>query len=335
MIVSSSGADGNKENDMNLKCMLSMAVVAAATGTTCLAAEYFVDRQNGSDSYDGTASVWAGGESTVGPKQSIQAAVDLADGSDTIITVLPGVYDNGGGESNDGSYIQANRMLVKKSNVTIRSSTGKPEDVHIVGQLSTEAGNNHGIGEGAMRCIANLSTASKIVVHGVTLRNGASITDSTRGGGVYASASGRITIIDCVVSNCAAARGGGAYQAIAHSSLFSENYAKTSYGAAICFGHAANCLLINNYGGHVLAYMYAVANCTAANNEGSLLCYGFSGGTRYICTPVVAASLYENIPNSRWEVFKGSRHTCFIDQTEKYCKVLKKWLDEIVQVYVT
>ena len=272
-----------KDNNMNLKCMLSMAVVAAATGTTCLAAEYFVDRQNGSDSYDGTASEWEGGESTVGPKQSIQAAVDLADGNGTIVTVLPGVYDNGGGESNDGSYIQANRVLVKKSNVTIRSSTGKPEDVHIVGQLSTEAGNNHGIGEGAMRCIANLSTASKIVVHGVTLRNGASITDSTRGGGVYASASGRITIIDCVVSNCAAARGGGAYQAIAHSSLFSENYAKTSYGAAICFGHAANCLLINNYGGAVLGYMYAVANCTAANNEGGNLSYGFSGGTRYIC----------------------------------------------------
>ena len=33
-----------KDNNMNLKCMLSMAVVAAATGTTCLAAEYFVDR---------------------------------------------------------------------------------------------------------------------------------------------------------------------------------------------------------------------------------------------------------------------------------------------------
>ena len=268
---------------MNLKCMLSMAVVAAAAGTTCLAAEYFVDRQNGSDSYDGTASEWEGGESTVGPKQSIQAAVDRADGNGTIVTVLPGVYDNGGGESNNGSHIQANRVLVKKSNVTIRSSTGKPEDVHIVGQLSTAEGNNHGIGEGAMRCIANQSAATNIVVQGVTLRNGASITDSIRGGGVYSSSSGRITIIDCVVSNCAAERGGGAYQAIAHSSLFTENYAKTSYGAAICFGYAANCLLINNYGGHVLAYMYAVANCTAANNEGSLLCYGFSGGTRYIC----------------------------------------------------
>ena len=52
-------------------------------------------------------------------------------------------------------------------------------------------------------------------------------------------------------------------------------------------------------------------------------------GTRDICTPVVAASLYENIPHSRWEVFKGARHTCFVEQTEKYCAILEKWLDEV------
>ncbi len=52
-------------------------------------------------------------------------------------------------------------------------------------------------------------------------------------------------------------------------------------------------------------------------------------GTRDICTPVVAASLYENIPNSRWEVFKGARHTCFVEQTEKYCAILEKWLEEV------
>ena len=54
-------------------------------------------------------------------------------------------------------------------------------------------------------------------------------------------------------------------------------------------------------------------------------------GTRDICTPVVAASLYENIPNSRWEVFKGARHTCFVEQTDKYCGLLEKWLEEFDQ----
>lgn len=52
-------------------------------------------------------------------------------------------------------------------------------------------------------------------------------------------------------------------------------------------------------------------------------------GTRDICTPVVAASLFENIPNSHWEVFKGARHTCFVEQTDKYFAVLEKWLKEV------
>jgi proline iminopeptidase len=42
----------------------------------------------------------------------------------------------------------------------------------------------------------------------------------------------------------------------------------------------------------------------------------------------VAASLYENIPNSQWHLFRHSRHTCFIDAYEEYCKVLTSWLEE-------
>ena len=51
-------------------------------------------------------------------------------------------------------------------------------------------------------------------------------------------------------------------------------------------------------------------------------------GTRDICTPVVAASLYENIPQSQWHLFRHSRHTCFIDAHEEYCQVLTRWLQE-------
>ena len=51
-------------------------------------------------------------------------------------------------------------------------------------------------------------------------------------------------------------------------------------------------------------------------------------GTRDICTPVVAASLYEHIPVSRWHLFRKARHTCFVDAHEEYCKVLIDWLKE-------
>ncbi len=130
------------------RCVLavSMALVAGLP-LAGFAVEYFVDAVNGSDSYDGTAAKWAGGESTVGPKKTVQAAVDLADGNGTIVTLLPGVYDEGGA-INAGSYSQSNRVVITKANVTLRSSTGKAKDVHIVGRKSTIEGNDHGIGEG-------------------------------------------------------------------------------------------------------------------------------------------------------------------------------------------
>ena len=49
-------------------------------------------------------------------------------------------------------------------------------------------------------------------------------------------------------------------------------------------------------------------------------------GTRDICTPVVAASLYENIPHSRWHLFRHSRHMCFVDAHKEYCEVLQRVL---------
>ena len=91
---------------------------SAACRLAGLAVEYFADAVNGSDSYDGTAAKWAGGESTVGPKKTVQAAVNLADGNGTIITLLPGVYDEGG-DVNTSNYPQSNRVVITKSNVIL------------------------------------------------------------------------------------------------------------------------------------------------------------------------------------------------------------------------
>jgi proline iminopeptidase len=59
-------------------------------------------------------------------------------------------------------------------------------------------------------------------------------------------------------------------------------------------------------------------------SQPTLIC----SGTRDICTPVVAASLYEHIPHSQWHLFRHSRHTCFVDAHEEYCQVLTHWLAE-------
>ncbi|MBE6888276.1 MAG: alpha/beta fold hydrolase [Ruminococcaceae bacterium] len=51
-------------------------------------------------------------------------------------------------------------------------------------------------------------------------------------------------------------------------------------------------------------------------------------GTDDICTPLVAKTMYDEIPNSRWELFVGCRHTCFVEDNERYVKMMLEWLNE-------
>ena len=279
---------------MKKRCVFAVSMaLAAGLPLAGLAVEYFADAVNGSDSYDGTAAKWAGGESTVGPKKTVQAAVNLADGNGTIITLLPGVYDEGGAE-NTGNYPQSNRVVITKSNVTIRSSTGKAKDVHILGRLSTAEGNWYGVGEGAMRCLAiNKSRAGAVAV-GITFRNGAAITTDNkyRGGGIWGN--NQITIIDCVVSNCVANYGGGANSTTAHSSIFIDNYAR--YGSAMYQSSMANCLIIHNRVGSnksVVDHVVKAVNCTIArngNNDSGTICQSTAPGL----TDGVSSSIFYN-----------------------------------------
>jgi len=56
-------------------------------------------------------------------------------------------------------------------------------------------------------------------------------------------------------------------------------------------------------------------------------CLLFSG-SEDLCTPAVARSMHERIPGSRWELMKGSRHMCFVDTHEDYCRILESWLEQ-------
>ena len=49
-------------------------------------------------------------------------------------------------------------------------------------------------------------------------------------------------------------------------------------------------------------------------------------GSEDLCTPAVARAMYEGIPGSRWELMQGSRHMCFVDCHEDYCRMLESWL---------
>ena len=51
-------------------------------------------------------------------------------------------------------------------------------------------------------------------------------------------------------------------------------------------------------------------------------------GTNDLCTPLIAKTMYDRIPDARWELFGGCRHMCFVEDTERYIRLLAGWLDE-------
>ncbi len=53
-----------------------------------------------------------------------------------------------------------------------------------------------------------------------------------------------------------------------------------------------------------------------------------TSGTMDLCTPLIAKLMYDEIPDSKWELFEHSRHMAFAEENEKYIKILSKWLEE-------
>lgn len=49
-------------------------------------------------------------------------------------------------------------------------------------------------------------------------------------------------------------------------------------------------------------------------------------GTNDECTPLIAKTMADRIPNATWELLDGARHMTFIDQTENYKRLLTRWL---------
>ena len=56
-------------------------------------------------------------------------------------------------------------------------------------------------------------------------------------------------------------------------------------------------------------------------------CLVINGGND-LCTPYIAKVMYDNIPNSRCELFRECRHMCFVEDNDHYVEVLKEWLNE-------
>lgn len=45
-------------------------------------------------------------------------------------------------------------------------------------------------------------------------------------------------------------------------------------------------------------------------------------------TPLVAKTMYDAIPDARWELFENSRHMLFLEENGKYLRVVSAWMEE-------
>jgi len=53
-----------------------------------------------------------------------------------------------------------------------------------------------------------------------------------------------------------------------------------------------------------------------------------TSGVNDLCTPLVAKTMVDHLPNAEWTLFTNSRHMVFIDETEAYLARLTSWLAE-------
>lgn len=151
---------------------------------------------------------------------TIQEGVDAASAGDVVL-VAPGVYDKGGTTFNwtkSGVTVACTNRVVIGKQITLKAISSKPADTVIKGAWDSNPtdGNAFGIGPAAVRCV--YVTASGVVVKGFTLADGSAqalVAEGDIAAGCVGGFAGKSFdsgwesfVVDCVITNCAGARGG-------------------------------------------------------------------------------------------------------------------------------
>ena len=250
----------------------TITLVAPIEDTITLTAHFegtlYADANRQDDSGDGTTPATA--------KRTLQAAVDLAYDYETIM-VAPGIYDEGQRVTPDerATGYLLNRLMIT-NNITVQSTEGAEQTI-IVGAKDPASTDSEGQGRGpdAIRCVY----ITKGSLQGFTITGGATDLENTenennRGGGVYVSDDIVFPIIsDCIISNNAAERAGGAMNGTFRRCAFIDNFAYQN-SSAIRGGKVYDCLVTGNrigtsLTGGAVGYSLNVFNCTIADNEGN------------------------------------------------------------------
>lgn len=53
-----------------------------------------------------------------------------------------------------------------------------------------------------------------------------------------------------------------------------------------------------------------------------------TNGTDDLCTPLVAKTMFDQLPNANWHLFQNSRHMPFVEHHDEYVSLLRDWLTQ-------
>ena len=269
----------------------------ALTETVTIAPVYlphwYVDAVNGNDASNGFSRVSA--------KKTLKGLMDLGNSlySGDTVHVAEGVYDEGE-MTYSGSTIGT--RVVVPNGVTLLAD-GKRENTIIEGKTATGGGDDLGNGSGAVRCVVLANHLS--VIKGFTLRNGHTLsvndgdikTADYTGGGVFTTASSvsvnAAQVIDCVITNCCANRGGAGCNRIDYiNCLFTGNSASTAGSAIYGLGAVLNCVFTGNRGATCVQASGNVVNCTFFDNPAL---DGSYGNVYDISIPSTGSAVYNTV----------------------------------------
>ncbi|MBQ6395441.1 MAG: proline iminopeptidase-family hydrolase [Atopobiaceae bacterium] len=51
-------------------------------------------------------------------------------------------------------------------------------------------------------------------------------------------------------------------------------------------------------------------------------------GTDDLSTPLLAKTMFDRLPDARWELMEGCRHMCYVDDNDRYSAILSEWMEE-------
>ena len=226
---------------------LAVGAAALLLSVAAKADTYYVDPENGNDAYDGTAAVWAGGSSKVGPKETLVGVMSVAKAVGDVVSAAEGRYTNGTIHISASSGMKTGKYRVSIPQGVWLVASGAQDKTIIEGEPHPGAALTEspwGCGADAVR---GVYLNDKAVVKGFTITKCYAAPDwgsSYYGGG----ANGAGYVIDCKLTGNVAPRGAGMSGPTAIRCRFTGNKGNWS-GTDMMGGDSFCCHFSNCQGG--------------------------------------------------------------------------------------